>query len=101
MPYKLQLFQECYVGAFHTLVLWTCRTTSEVTKCPSYHAMYRSWKLALHGNLACVISRCGTPLLHNNLESIMITLFKLAYKVRLVDNKSISMVCVTNPLAKK
>ena len=88
MPYKLQLFQECYIGAFYTLVLWTCRNTSEVTKCPSYPTMYRSWQVPKSRALAiwaCVISRCGSPLLHNNLESIMITLFKLVYKVRMVN----------------
>ena len=70
-----------------------------ITTC-HVHVM-ASHQVTRHGNLAYVISRCGTPLLHNNLESIMITLFKLVYKVRLVNKKSRSILCVTNPLAKK
>ena len=97
---KLQLLQKCNFRVSHSLILWTNRNINEVTKCPSHHTMYRSWQVAHHDNLACVISGCGTPLLHNNLESIMNTLFKLVYQVGLVNNKWRSILCVTNPLAK-
>ena len=81
-----------------------CGTITVVIKCPSHPChvdVMASRLLTRHGNLACVISRRGTALLHNNLESIMFTIFKLVYKVGKVNNKSRYILHVSNPLAKE
>ena len=71
----------------------------------AHHTMpcihYGGRQVTHHGNLACVISRCGSALLPNNLEPIMSTLFKLVYKVGKLNNKLGFILCVTNPLAEK
>ena len=104
MPRILQLSHECCFEDFLSLVLWTCGTTNVVIKCASHpcHAYVMASRLSTrHDNLACVISRRGTALLHNNFKFLMFTLFKLVYKVGKVNIKSRYILHVTNPLAKE